>query len=313
MGRRVSALSVVRPGMLTTIQDSGRRGYQASGVPVAGPMDWYSHRAANALVGNDPSAAALEITLIGPELVAEGEATVALWGADFSVDVDGANTSTNRPFVLRSGARLRMGERRSGARAALAVRGGFDVAPVFGSRATHLPSAMGPFGGRPLTAGDRLPIAAAASLPHGRASAPLAPVTGGARVRIVPAVHRERFTDDAWRGLTGERFVITPQSNRMGYRLDGPALRHRGDAEMLSEGMVIGGIQVPPAGQPILLMADCQTTGGYPTIADVITADLPIAGQLVPGNWIEFAPCSHADALEALRERKAGLGCGPLI
>jgi antagonist of KipI len=99
----------------------------------------------------------------------------------------------------------------------------------------------------------------------------------------------------------------------MGYRLDGPALRHRGDAEMLSEGMVIGGIQVPPAGQPILLMADCQTTGGYPTIADVITADLPIAGQLAPGNWIEFAPCSHADALEALRERKAGLGCGPLI
>jgi antagonist of KipI len=299
--------------MLTTIQDLGRRGYQASGVPVAGPMDWYSHRAANALVGNDPSAAALEITLIGPELVAEGEATVALWGADFSVDVDGVNASTNRPVVLRSGARLRMGGRRSGARAALAVRGGLDVPPLFGSRATHLASAMGPFGGRPLTAGDRLPIAAAASLPRGRGSAPLAAATGGARVRIVPAVHRERFTDDAWRGLTGERFVISPQSNRMGYRLDGPALRQQGDAEMLSEGMVMGAIQVPPAGQPILLMADCQTTGGYPTIADVITADLPIAGQLAPGDWIEFAPCSHADALEALRERKAGLGCGPLI
>jgi antagonist of KipI len=299
--------------MLTTIQDLGRRGYQAWGVPVAGPMDWYSHRAANELVGNDPSAAALEMTLIGPELVAEGDVLVGVCGADFKCFVDGTDASTIDPFVLRGGARLRFGDRGSGARAALAVRGGFDVPPSFGSRATHLPSAMGPFGGRPLAAGDRLPIGAAGPRPRGRRSDPLAPPTGGARVRIVPAVHRQRFTDDAWRALVGERFVITPQSNRMGYRLEGRGLTRCDDGEMLSEGMVMGAIQVPPSGQPIVLMADCQTTGGYPTIANVITADLPIAGQLAPGNWIEFVPCSHADALEALQERKAGLGCERLI
>lgn len=273
-------------------------------------MDWYSHRAANELVGNEPSAAALEITLIGPELSAEGEAVVAVFGAEFTVLLDGRDIRGDRPASLKSGARLRFGERHSGARAVLAVRGGFDVPPLFGSRATHLPSAMGPFGGRPLSAGDRLPIGAASSTSEGRTSNQLPLVSGGARVRIVPAVHRERFADEAWRALTSDRFVISPQSNRMGYRLDGATLRHRGNPEMLSEGMVIGAIQVPPSGQPILLMADCQTTGGYPTIGNVITADLPIAGQLAPGDWIEFAPCTYADATIALRDRRAGLGCG---
>jgi allophanate hydrolase subunit 2 len=168
---------------------------------------------------------------------------------------------------------------------------------------------MGPFNGGALSIGDRLSVGPSASTATGRASAPLGRPVGGAHVRVVPAVHRDRFTEEAWRALTRERFVITPQSNRMGYRLEGAVLAHRGAAEMLSEGMVVGGIQVPPSGQPILLMADCQTTGGYPTIANVITADLPIAGQLTPGNWIAFDPCSHADAVEALRERTAGLGC----
>ena len=235
---------------------------------------------------------------------------VAVFGAEFTVLVDGREIPGDRPALLQSGARLRFGERHSGARAVLAVRGGFDVPPLFGSRATHLPSAMGPFGGRPLSAGDRLPIGAGSSTPEGRRSKPLPPVSGGARVRIVPAVHRECFTDEAWRALTGDRFVISPQSNRMGYRLDGATLEHRGNPEMLSEGMVMGAIQVPASGQPILLMADCQTTGGYPTIGNVITADLPIAGQLAPGNWIEFTPCTYADAMIALRDRRAGLGCG---
>lgn len=304
----MSALSVIRPGMLTTIQDLGRRGYQSAGVPVAGPMDWYSHRAANELVGNDPSAAALEITLIGPELFAEGDVSAGVCGALFTVLVDGRETPLDRPFAVRAGERLRFGERRSGARATLAVRGGFDVRPLFGSRATHLPSAMGPFGGRALSAGDRLPIGDASRTSGGRASASLPHPADGARLRIVPAVHRHRFTDEAWRMLTGERFVIAPQSNRMGYRLEGAALAHRGSAEMLSEGMAMGAIQVPPSGQPILLMADSQTTGGYPTIGNVITADVPIAGQLAPGQWIEFVPCSHVDALDALRDRRAGLG-----
>lgn len=312
MGRRVSALTVLRPGMLTTVQDLGRRGYQSAGVPVAGPMDWYSHRAANELVGNAASAAALEITLIGPELAADGDVTVAVCGAEFAMTVDAGEASMDRPFIVRSGARLRFGERRSGARATMAVRGGFEVPLLFGSRATHLPSAMGPFGGRALSRGERLPVGTSSSAATGRASTPLTCAVDGACVRVVPAVHRDRFTDEAWSALTRDRFLISPQSNRMGYRLDGALLGHRGAAEILSEGMVIGAIQVPPSGQPILLMADCQTTGGYPTIANVITADVPIAGQLAPGNWIEFTPCSYAFAIEALGGRRAGLACRPL-
>jgi antagonist of KipI len=130
---------------------------------------------------------------------------------------------------------------------------------------------------------------------------------GGARVRAVAAAHRERFTDDAWRTFTSSRFTVTPQSDRMGYRLDGPLLTHVRGADILSEAMPIGAIQVPSSGQPILLMADRQTTGGYATIANVITADLPVAGQLAPGDWIEFAPCTHADARAALRARYISL------
>ena len=136
---------------------------------------------------------------------------------------------------------------------------------------------------------------------------PLELPEGGARLRVLPAVHRDRFTDQAWQRLTGERFTVSPQSNRMGYRLDGPALTHAGPADILSEAMTMGVIQVPASGQPILLMAECATTGGYATIANVITADLPIAGQLAPGDWIEFTPCTREDAIAALGAREAAL------
>jgi antagonist of KipI len=136
---------------------------------------------------------------------------------------------------------------------------------------------------------------------------PLDLPNGGARVRIVPAAHRDRFTDEAWRRLVSERFTVTPQSNRMGYRLEGPALGHVAGADILSEAMPIGVLQVPASGQPILLMAERQTTGGYATIANVIAADLPVAGQLAPGDWIAFTPVTHADAVAALRAREAAL------
>src|SRR5512134_2574481 len=154
----MATLTVVRAGMLTTVQDLGRWGYQAEGVPVAGPMDAYSHRYANRLVGNSDGAAALEVTLIGPELEASAAVVCAVAGARFELTVNGAPEATNRAFVVPAGGRLRFGNRLAGARAALAVRGGFDFAPVFGSRATSVISRLGPFGGRPLAAGDVLPI-----------------------------------------------------------------------------------------------------------------------------------------------------------
>lgn len=302
----MSTLTVVKPGMLTTVQDLGRRGLQSLGVPVSGPMDAYSHRLANQVLGNDPSAAALEITLMGPELVADGEMTCAACGADISITVDEKPAPMNEPFRVRSGARLRWGSRVSGTRMTLAVRGGFDVPAVLGSRATHLASRMGPFGGRALRAGDVLPVG---SPETGRAVAghPLEIPAGGARLRVLPGAHRERFTDDAWGLLVRARYIVSPQSNRMGYRLDGPALSHAGPADILSEAMPYGAMQVPASGQPILLLVERATTGGYATIANVISADLPIAGQLAPGDWIEFDPVTREDAIAALRKREAAL------
>ncbi len=300
------ALTVIRGGMLTTVQDLGRWGHQHLGVPVAGPMDWYSHRLANRLVGNSDNAAALEITLVGPELRTSGDVVCAVAGASFDVTVDDAPVPGNAPFVVRRGVTVKFRARSRGARAALAVRGGFSVPPVLGSRATSLISRMGPFSGRALAAGDVLPVGSDDGA-AGTAGRPLALPEGGARLRVMTGPHRSRFTDDAARALHGTRFTVTPESNRMGYRLHGAVLARADEAEMLSDATAIGSIQVPPSGLPILLMADRQTTGGYPKIATVITADLPLAGQLAPGDWIEFVPCTREAAIDALRRREEAL------
>jgi antagonist of KipI len=304
------ALTVIRPGMLTTIQDLGRWGHQNLGVPVAGPMDAYSHRRANAMVGNLPSAAALEVTLVGPELQADGDVVCAVCGARFDLHVNEQPVTADGPITIPAGGRLRFGNRLAGARAALAVRGGFDVPMVFGSRATHLVSRMGPFNGRPLAAGDVLRIGGGASRARGAAGAPLTLPDGGARLRVVPGPHDAMFTPEAWQSLLRTRYVVTPQSNRMGYRLEGAPLAHASAADILSDATPIGSLQVPASGQPILLMADRQTTGGYPKIATVISADLPLAGQLAPGDWIEFVAVSRSAAVEAMRRQEARLA-GP--
>jgi antagonist of KipI len=301
------ALIVIRPGMLSTVQDLGRWGWQGSGVPVAGPMDAYSHRLANRLVGNTDDAAALEVTLLGPELEADAEALCAVAGARFDVTVNGDATDSSSPFVVPVGGRVRFGARRAGSRATLAVRGGFDVPKSFESRATSIISRTGPFGGRPLLPGDVLPIgtpSTEARLPAGRA---LSMPDGGACVRIIRGPHDAMFMPGAFDALVGSRFVVTAQSNRMGYRLEGPVIRHAGGADILSDATPIGSLQVPSSGQPILLMADRQTTGGYPKIGTVITADLPIAGQLAPGDWIAFVECTRAEAIDALMKREAAL------
>jgi len=300
------SLLVLRAGMLTTIQDLGRWGHQDRGVPVAGPMDWYSHRLANSILGNPAEAAALEITLIGPELEATAATTCVVQGARFDGTVNGEPVDLSRPFLLPTAGRLRFGPRRAGARATLAIQGGIDVPTVFGSRSTSVVSGMGPFGGRPLAAGDSLPVGSAAVV--GRAKGQSLPLpNGGARVRVVRGPHDVMFTAEAMQRLLTARFIVTPQSNRMGYRLDGPPLVHSASADILSDATAIGSLQVPGSGQPILLMADRQTTGGYPKIATVISADLPVAGQLAPGDWMEFAECTRAEAIAALRQRESGL------
>jgi antagonist of KipI len=313
---REPSVSVIKPGMLTTVQDTGRWGFQARGVPVAGPMDPAAHRVANALVGNRRDAALLEITLLGPELEFEDERLVAVAGADFELMLDGRKAPLAAPFTVSAGSRLRFGARRLGARAYLAVSGGIAVAPILGSRATHLVSAMGGLNGRALIAGDRLPLGPrseaalrAGATPVRVGSAVLRdwPSFPHATLRVLPGPQTDYFSADALDVLQSAPYVVAQNSDRMGFRLDGPRLTHARGADIISDATPLGVLQVPASGQPILLMADRQTTGGYPKIATVIAADMAIAGQLAPADTIAFVVCTPQDALAALIAQERAL------
>lgn len=306
---RKGTIHVVRAGLLTTVQDIGRWGHQASGVPVAGPMDAFSHRLANLLVGNDYHAATLEITLIGPELEFDVETVVVVTGADFDVTSDGQWKEVGTSFSVRPGTRLRFARRRTGARAYLGVAGGIETEPVLGSRATHLLTGMGGLEGRALAAGDALPVGSprGGGVPERRATGLLLPTAGRGRLRVLLGTQGDWFTDEALAAFRATSFRTSPRSNRMGYRLEGPPLARRRSGEPVSEPVTIGAIQVPAAGEPILLMADRQTAGGYPKIGTVIAADLPVAAQLAPGDAIDFEWCSRQEAAAALIARERHL------
>jgi len=302
------SLHVVKAGLLTTVQDLGRFGHQAAGVPVAGPMDSFSHRVANLLAGNDVDAATLEITLIGPELIVDADTTIAIAGAQFEVTCDDHYVASGASFGVQRGQRIKFGRIQQGARAYLAVAGGIRTEPVLGSRATHLVSRMGGHGGRALLPGDRVPIASGLPHPPTRKSAGLMlPSKGRALLRVIAGPQADWFEADALKTIAGVSFRVSPQSNRMGYRLQGPPLIQVNQRELISEPVGIGAIQVPSAGEPILLMADRQTAGGYPKIGYVITADLPLAGQLAPGDFIEFHLCTQQEAVTALISRERQL------
>lgn len=300
----METLLVVRPGLLTTVQDRGRWGYQDRGVPVAGPMDPVAHRTANALAGNPPEAAALEITLIGPELVCSDDRVMAVAGAAFDVSVGGRRVPPRGVFEAPRGATVAFGRRLGGARAYLAVSGGLDVPIVLGSRATHVMTRMGGLDGRPLRAGDDVPLGRpleCAGPPPPAAGGPSTDAAGlPPVVRVLPGPQEERFVADALGALQSGPYRLTPESDRTGYRLEGPTLAHSRRADVISDATPVGSLQVPSSGRPILLMADRQTAGGYPKIATVIAADLPVAGQLAPGDTVRFRVCSPREALSAL-------------
>jgi len=309
-------VTVVRPGLFTTIQDSGRWGYQDRGVPVSGPMDRHAHRLANALVGNAADAAALEATLLGPELRFDQPALIAVAGADLEAAVDHKPVAVDTPHRVESGGVLRFGARRSGTRAYIAIDHGIDVPAVLGSRSTHVVSGLGGIDGRALRAGDRLALGSSNSSPSGTTRRESRTSTvRGARLRAMRGPQDYYFDESAFDWVARTRFTVSPQSDRMGYRLIAGSERTRppasitnpgnkGSGAMISDAAFTGGLQIPPSGEPILLMADRQTTGGYPQIAMVITADLGLAGQLAPGDWIEFAWCTRLEAIAALKEQE---------
>lgn len=264
-------------------------------------MDLASHRIANALVGNDRMAASLEATLVGPEIRIDTGALLAVAGADLGARIDGQELPMHRPVRCRPGSVLRFGERRSGFRAYIAFSGGIAVPPDLGSRSTHTLCGLGGQGGRPIATGDRLPLGVEGTArPWRPVNIPSPRMAGGARLRVLPGPQHDRFPGDALDILGRTRFTITPQSDRMGYRLTGGTIPSVEGREMISDATFTGALQVPPSGDPILLMSDRQTTGGYPQIATVITADLPISGQLAPGDWVEFEVCARRDAMSAL-------------
>ena len=300
----METLSITRPGIFTTVQDLGRWGFQSRGVPVSGALDWYSHRLANSLLGNDAAMATLEVTLMGPHLRFDTATRFAVTGAEFDLTLDGTAVSMNTSVDAAPGAMLKFGGRSRGARAYVAVSGGIDVPRVLGSRSTHTLTRMGGHDGRALKSGDALAIGSRRTGEAVITSHPLTLAASGARLRGVPS------DDRLFAQIASQRLHVSPRSDRMGFRLEGSAKVQAPTGEMISTAVPTGAIQVPPTGQPILLMNDHATTGGYVIAGTVIAADLPLAGQLAPGDWVEFEACSIDAAHAALREREAALATG---
>ncbi|MCF1594799.1 biotin-dependent carboxyltransferase family protein [Streptomyces muensis] len=279
------ALSVVRAGALTTVQDLGRPGHAHLGVPRSGALDGPAAALVNRLVGNAPEAAVLETTLNGCALRPRSTVIVAVGGAPCHVTVDGRPVAWGAPVRVPAGALLDVGTAVSGVRAYVAVSGGIAVEPVLGSRSTDLLSGLGP---PPLTDGTVLPLGRSTWL-HARVDAAPQPAPPAELVlRVTPGPRDDWFTPAAVRAFTSRAYRVSAASNRIGLRTEGPALERAITRELPSEGVVLGSVQVPPDGRPVVFLADHPTTGGYPVIAVVRAADLPAAAQAVPGTPVRF-------------------------
>lgn len=355
------AIYVLQPGPLTTVQDMGRFGYQASGMPVSGVMDHRACRDANALVGNSSSEAVLEFTLLGGMLRFTEPAIIALTGADMSPSLNGNPCPMYTAVPVKEGAVLSLSYAKSGCRTYLAVSGGIDVPFVMGSKSTYIKCGIGGFHGRALAAGDIVEVgkAANAGFPgseatptssmarsdgSGRFVSDISPASSMARfgdsgrsvsgnvstssmtrfgnssrsvsdtslsiapsvypehvtVRVIEGPQADHFTDEGLLAFYSGSYTVSVQSDRMGCRLDGPAVTAKEHADILSDGTVFGSIQITSAGQPVILMAERQTTGGYAKIATVCTADLPVIAQCRPGNTVRFQKITLKEAQELL-------------
>lgn len=306
----MSAIEVVRPGAFSTIQDLGRFGWAHLGISPAGAADPLSLRIANRLVGNEDNAAVIEMTLTGATLRFRSACTIALAGAGIGTD----SIPTFEPVEMRAGEELECEHLRDGARSYLAVAGGILVPQLLGSAATLFAAGCGGFKGRPLRRGDILETGAdvgpvhAADASHAADTARLrALARRRAMIRVSKRPHHHWFCADALAQFCAATYRVTTQSNRMGLRLEGEVVARSRTDELLTEGVSLGAIQIPPNGQPIVLFVDQQTTGGYPVLANVISADLHCVGQLLPGDAVRFKLVSIPEALQALREQERAL------
>ncbi|MFS0638235.1 biotin-dependent carboxyltransferase family protein [Mesobacillus foraminis] len=296
---------VVKPGLLTSFQDLGRTGYQEFGVVVSGAMDDYALQMANLLVGNDRNEAALEVTLMGPTLKVLEDAVISICGGNLSPTVNGLKAPMWKSFRVKNGDVIEFGRPVEGARAYIALGGGFDLPEIMGSKSTFLKAKLGGLNGRPIerdailngtetgrgTAGRSLH---AAEIPRYRKEMV---------IRVCLGPHLQAFSDSSIQTFLTSIYEVTPQSDRMGYRLKGPLIKHQISADIISEAIPLGGIQVPANGEPIILMADRQTTGGYTRIATVISTDIPLLAQALPGCLLRFVAIPVEEAQQLYRRR----------
>jgi antagonist of KipI len=285
------SITVLKPGLLTTIQDLGRTQFQAKGIGTSGALDLYSHRLANWLVGNEEHAATLEITLLGPTLLFQCSSVISICGANLSPTINGILIENGKPLQISTGDILSFSTIRSGSRAYLAVSGGIHSPIVLGSRSTDIRSQIGGYYGRSLQAKDHLRIYSSNLLHpiHWKLSPEVHNhVTKKRKVRFTKGKQYDLFTNNSHQDFITSDFHLTKDSNRMGIRLAGPPLKIRDKQELITEGVTHGSVQVPPNGQPIVLLSDRQTTGGYPKIAQIASVDLPYLAQKKPGDIVNF-------------------------
>ncbi|MGI6093572.1 MAG: biotin-dependent carboxyltransferase [Veillonellaceae bacterium] len=303
-------LEVIEPGLLTTVQDLGRWGYQQYGVPVAGAMDGYALRLANRLVGNAENAAGLEVTMLGPVLRFCQSTLIVITGGDLMPQINGCSAAMWQTLAVESGDVLDFGGLQSGCRAYIAIAGGIDVPVIMGSRATYIRGQLGGYQGRQLKKGDYLEsgnktkdVAVGTRIP-----AELIPMYGDEyKVRVVLGPQDDYFPPESIAAFLSETYTVTTEADRMGYRLDGAKIAHKAAADIISDGISLGSIQVPGHGMPIVMLADRQTTGGYTKIATVISSDIPILAQAKPGDKLRFSEITVGEAHKILRETEIKL------
>ena len=308
----MNRLSILSPGLATSVQDLGRPGGQRIGVPVSGALDPEAHTLANALVGNPPDAAAIELRFLGPRIRNDGSdpLKLAIVGAEFQMTLTTSDHSVaviqDRSFDLVHGAVLEVGPLSKSSTATLAIGGGIDVPAILGSRSTFLRSGFGGHHGRYVQQGDVLKVGASDPQPD-RMLKDAFDLTPPRVIRVVLGPQDDHFTPAAIRTFLEQDWTISKAADRMGLRLEGPQLEHTNGFNIVSDGIVTGAIQVPGNGQPILLLADRGTAGGYPKIASVITSDLPALGRMAPGGKIRFQAVSAADGARIARARHADI------
>ncbi|MBD1382178.1 5-oxoprolinase subunit C family protein [Metabacillus arenae] len=320
-------ITIKKPGLLTSIQDLGRYGSQKIGVITSGVMDPISHRIANHLVGNKESDATIEMTMTGPSIEFNEDALISVCGGDLSPRINKVPVHMWKPVLVKKGSRLSFAGVKHGCRTYLAIAGGFDVEEVLNSKSTYLRAGIGGYKGRALKANDT--INTGKLNPYSQkikeqlmvrlldqsvvemdwsVSADLIPnPMSPSYVRVIKGRQFSLFSPDSQKSLFSERFEITNQSDRMGYRLKGPVLKFENSTEMISEAVSHGTIQVPAEGNPIILLSDRQTTGGYPKIGQIASVDIPLMAQLKPGEYVQFVEISHEESQRLIFEKEEKL------